>query len=191
MIIEYQLKAFENYDEIRIVTGYKAEQVMAEASLLRKDVRFIKNDNYANTTTLQSMHLGSIDINGKTLFVDGDMILSKQTAVDLYMEYEKNTDFIGVASEITDTPVYAGIENNKVTWFSFEKQANHEWANVAYLDSEKIQYNQTHLFTQLEKFLPMKAFAIERLEIDTPNDLLSAEKYITENFKKFDFWSAT
>lgn len=189
-ILEYQFKAFEDFDTIRMVVGYRADHVMEEAVALRRDVVFVKNDDYKNTTTLQSMHLGARGINGKALFVDGDMVFTRATAAATLAECELGDNFIGVASEISNTPVYAGIDGGMVTWFSFERQGDREWGNMAYIDCSKLEYNKTHFFVQLEKFLPIKAFEIDRLEVDTPDDLAIAKKIIGDNPEKFDFWGS-
>ncbi len=187
-ILEYQLKAFEKFDEIRLVVGYKSNQVAEFAATLRSDLIFIENKDYENTTTLQSMYLAAVGINGKALFVDGDMVLSKKTSAMAECACLNGDDFIAVASELSDTPVYAGVKNNAVTWFSFDEKAKYEWANMAYIDCAKLEYNQTHFFVQLQKFLPMTALEIERMEVDTPNDLKSAEQAIMANPEKYDFW---
>ena len=56
-IFEYQLKAFEWADEIRMVVGYMAEEVIHRVSSINSDVIFVKNQDYLKTTTLQSNFL--------------------------------------------------------------------------------------------------------------------------------------
>ncbi len=186
-ILEHQFKAFENFDEIRMVVGYKAERVMEAAAALRRDVIFVRNDDYEDTTTLQSMHMGAAGVAGKALFVDGDMVFGRMTAEATMAECAKGDEFIGVASEISDTPVYAGLENGKATWFSYERKSEYEWANMAFIDCAKLEYRKTHFFVQLQKFLPINAFHIDRLEIDTQNDLDIARKTIREHPENFFF----
>jgi len=184
-IFLYQLKTFEKFDEVRMVVGYNAEEVIAAVSAVRSDVVFIRNNDFDSTTTLQSMYLGAQGITGRALFIDGDMILSRKTAEEIFSACERGHEFIGVASHISEEPVYAGVENNAVAWFSYEKKAEFEWANLAYIDCSKLEYNKTHFFVQLEKYLPIKAIEIERIEVDTPADLESTESAVRNNPGKF------
>lgn len=187
-IFEYLLKAFSWADEIRMVVGYKAEDVIKAVSSVNSDVKFIKNEDYANTTTLQSNYLGAQGLDGKAMFVDGDMILSKQTAEQLCREYENGEEFVGVAVDISEDPVYAGVNQGKLEWFSYEKKADFEWANVALLCADKLEYLPTNFFTQIEKMLPLKAFEVERLEVDTKEDLVHAEDEINKKNNRYNYW---
>ena len=187
-IFEYLLKAFEWADEIRMVVGYKAEEVIKKVSSVNPKVVFIRNDQYAETTTLQSNFLGVEGLQQKVLFIDGDMIISRQTAECLRLEYEKDIEFVGVARDISEEPVYAKVENGEVIWFDYNRQADGEWANVALLHSNRLEYNKTHFFVQIEKILPLKAVDIERLEVDTVADYEYAKKMTIEASQKFGYW---
>lgn len=86
--------------------------------------------------------------------------------------------FIGVSREMSEIPVYAGVENGQVQWFSFDRFAEYEWANIAMIDPRELEYNPTHFYIQLEKILPIRAVSVKRLEIDTPEDLQYAERMV-------------
>lgn len=187
-IFEYQLKAFSWADEIRMVVGHMAEEVIRRVSSVNPNVVFIKNLDYSNTTTLQSNFLGARGVEGKAMFIDGDMVISRGTAEALYQAYEAGEDFIGVAGEISGEPVYAGVENGRVQWFSYDRPASYEWANVALLDIDRLTYQKTHFYVQLEKYLPTKALVVNRLEVDTPEDLRHAERRIAVCREDYDFW---
>ena len=79
-IFEYQLKAFSWADEIRMVVGYMAEEVIRQVSAISPDVVFIKNLDYLNTTTLQSNFLGAKGLKENVLFIDGDILVDRMTA---------------------------------------------------------------------------------------------------------------
>lgn len=187
-IFEYQLGAFSWADEIRMVIGHMAEEVIRRVSSVNPNVVFIENTDYSNTTTLQSNFLGAQGVEGKAMFIDGDMVISRGTAGALCQAYEAGEDFIGVARELSGEPVYAGVENGQVQWFSYDRPSPYEWANVALLDVGKLAYQKTHFYVQLEKFLPTKALVIDRLEVDTPEDLQHAERVLAAHWKDYDFW---
>lgn len=188
-IFEYQLKAFAWADEIRMVVGYKAEEVMRKVQKINPHIKFIVNNNYESTNTLQSNYLGIDGVKEKVMFIDGDMIISRKTAQDLKEAYEKGEEFAGVAADISEEPVYADVKEEAVQWFDFEKKAMYEWANVALLNPEKVEYLPTYFFVQIGKFLPIKAVEVERLEIDTAEDYAHAETVIKAMPEKYDFWN--
>ncbi len=178
-IFEYQLEVLKDIPEIRMIVGFEEDQVIKSVSKIRKDVVFVRNPNFQSTTTLQSFYLGCRGLQGKVLFLDGDMIISAES-INQLLSMKDDSEFIGVASDISDDPVYAQVENNKLVGFSFTEESPYEWANMAYIDCQKLEYNNTHFFVQLEKFLPQKIFNIKRLEVDTFEDLEHANKVITK-----------
>ena len=137
-LFEYALEAFKWADEIRMVVGYKKEEVMARVSKVNPSVKFIVNDEYEQTNTLQSNYMGVKGVEDKVLFIDGDMIISKETSERLLEMYNIGEEFVGVATDISQEPVYAMVDENRVIWFDFNKKAEHEWANVALLSTEKL-----------------------------------------------------
>lgn len=185
-IFEYLLKAFYWADEIRMVVGYKADEVRKKVSAVNSKVKFILNEEYASTTTLQSNYLGGLDVGEKALFIDGDMIISRATSEMLNKMYEIGEEFVGVATDISEQPVYTGVENGKVVWFSYDRKSDYEWANVALIDTRRLEYLHTHFYVQIEKLIPLKSVEIERLEIDTPSDYEYATKMV--NNQKYTFW---
>lgn len=187
-IFEYQLRAFSWADEIRMVVGYRSEEVIARVSAVDSRVVFVENRDYAGTTTLQSNFLGARGKEGKALFIDGDMVISRKTSEALHQAYERGKDFIGVARELSEEPVYVGLEAGQVQWFSYDRPSPYEWANVALLDVKRLTYQKTHFYVQLEKYMPTKALVVDRLEIDTPEDLRFVERRIADCRDDYDFW---
>lgn len=177
-VYEYQLKLFRNADEIRMVVGFEDERVIKEVTRSRRDVIFVRNPAFETTSTLQSMFLGCRGVKGKCLFIDGDMIVSEQSFCNIEKQCEQDTEFIGVTTDISEDPVYAAVRDGWVDGFCRQGRSQYEWANIAYVDSSRLQYLNTHFYVQLQKYLPLKAVEVERLEIDTPHDLEHAEKIL-------------
>lgn len=187
-VFEYQLRAFSWADEIRMVVGYRSEEVIARVSAVESRVAFVQNRNYADTTTLQSNFLGARGVEGKALFIDGDMVISRKTSEALRQAYERDEDFVGVARELSEEPVYVDLEDSQVQWFSYDRPSSYEWANVALLDVKRLTYQKTHFYVLLEKYLPTEALVVDRLEIDTPEDLQFAERRIAACPDDYNFW---
>ncbi len=187
-IFEYQLKAFQWADEIRMVVGYHADEVIRRVSTVEPKVIFIHNENYSTTNLRQSYYLGAKSVDGKALFLDGDTIMGKTASSLIRSACEEYDDFIAVVRTMSENPIYAGVNKGKVQWFSYEKKSEYELANAAFMDSKKLEYLNTLFYVQLEKALPTKAILIESLEIDTPEDLRHAEQKISACVSDYDFW---
>lgn len=180
-IFEYQLALFREVEEVRIVVGFQDEDVIRAVTKIRQDIVFVRNPAFQTTSSLQSMFLGCRGLKGNCLFVDGDMIISRSSFCAIENQCAQERQFAGVASDISDDPVFALVENGLVTGFSTEGKHSHEWANLAYLDASYLENRNTPFYEQLQKRLPMKALQIERLEIDTPEDLQYAENFLSCN----------
>lgn len=187
-IFEYLLKAFEWADEIRMVVGYKAELVKEKVQAINLSVKFIENREYETTNTLQSNYLGMKGTKDLVLFIDGDMIISKKTSKYLLDKYNENEECIGVTKDISEQPVFAEVQECKVQGFDYEKRTEFEWANIALLNPNKLEYLPTYFFTQIQKFLPIDSLEVERLEVDTRSDLEYTERQISEHPEKYDYW---
>src|SRR4051794_22866914 len=56
-LLERQLELVADVPEVRIVIGYKEEEVVEHVRRIRDDVIFVRNPEYARTSLLQSQHL--------------------------------------------------------------------------------------------------------------------------------------
>lgn len=187
-IFEYQLRAFSWADEIRMVVGYHGDEVVKRVSILAPQVKFIHNREYSTTNLRQSYYLGAQGVEGKVLFLDGDTIMGKTAAGTIYKALEDGEDFIAVVRSMSENPIYAGVEQGLVQWFSYERPSDYELANAAFMDAGKLESLNTLFYVQLEQHLPTKAVPIESLEIDTPEDLRHAEQRISDCRDDYDFW---
>lgn len=187
-VFEYQLRAFSWADEVRMVVGYHGDEVVKRVSAFAPQVKFIHNHEYAATNLRQSYYLGAQGVEGKALFLDGDTIMGKTAAGVIRRSMEHGEDFITVVKTVSENPIYAGVEQGMVRWFSYERVSDYELANAAFMDSRKLEYLNTLFYVQLEQHLPTKAVPIESLEIDTPEDLRHAERRIAADSNDYDFW---
>lgn len=179
MICEYQLELLKNVKNVFMVVGFCEDEVMEAVRKIRKDVIFVRNPDYRHTKTLESYYLASKLIKGSALYMDGDMIISA-TDFDRFMaSCEQNQLCVGISKRISDDPVYAFVNDNKqVIKFSYDGKSDYEWSNLLYIDSEKLDSGKENVFEYISKFLPIKYEVVDRLEIDTPEDLKLAESLI-------------
>jgi len=187
-IFEYQLKAVEWADEIRMVVGYHADEVIQKVSTINSNIVFIHNRDYATTQLRQSYFLGAQGVEGKALFLDGDTIIGQTASNLLFRAYENGEDYIAVTQTQTKNPIYADVQAGRVQGFSYNKTSEYELANVAFLSTDKLKYENTLFYVQLEEYLPTKALQIEGLEVDTQEDLQHAENKIKSSLLEYDFW---
>jgi choline kinase len=187
-IFEYQLKAFEWADDIRIVVGYQAETVVRKISAVAPNVKFIHNKMFSTTNLRQSYFLGAQGVTEKAIFLDGDTIIGRTASNTLFTACELQEDFIAVTRSKTADPIYTGILKGNVQWFSYTTPSEYELANAAFLAPEKLEYENTLFYKQLEKYLPTKAVLVDTLEIDTPKDLAYAEHQVAACPSEYDFW---
>ncbi len=183
-IIEYQLKLVEDITDVRIVVGYLEDEVIKVAKSIRSDIVFVSNPLFRETTTLQSFHLGLKDLNEPCIIMDGDIIFEEKDFHNFLSYCQDGIDTIGVSMRITENPVYVDIEKNggllKARNFQTSPQTHYEWANIACVNPAVVTYEKTYVYQQLAKSLPLRAFNIDRLEVDTMNDLAIAESILTQ-----------
>jgi choline kinase len=171
-LIYYLLKVLEDVKNIRIVVGFKEEDVIACVKAIRSDVVFIRNKNYMSTTNSYSLFLGSRDLPGPFVNIDGDMYLTQQNFDLFCSKINENEDLIAVTKSYTEDAVFVKLnDNQQVIEFSREKISDLEWTGIAYFSNVKISENGKYVYQEIEQFLPIQAAEIECFEIDTPRDL--------------------
>lgn len=74
-IIEYQLALLRDIPDVRIVVGYHADDVVRFVRRLRPDAKFIVNERFDVTSTLQSYYMGCSDIHDFFSFWTGILFL--------------------------------------------------------------------------------------------------------------------
>ena len=181
-LLEYQLALLEKVENVFLVVGFMEEDVMNFAREVRHDIIFVRNANFQHTKTLGSFHLAARIIAGSAIFMDGDMIIEPNSFAEFLSEAAKadKDDFIiAVSKRISDDPVYCDVDEDfKIRGFSFEKKSSYEWANVVYMPARAMANGNSHTFEHLKNFLPATAKIIDRIEIDTPEDLRNAEEFL-------------
>lgn len=179
-LIEIQLEELKNVSDIRVVVGFKKEMVIDKLKKLNFQGKIIENENYLNTGTAGSFCCAIDDtVEDYVIALDGDLIVSPE---DMQNILETDEEIICGEKVNTEGPVLVTInENNEVIKFSRE-EGQYEWAGLAQIRKENINYGDKHVYQLLESNLPIKFQLIRAKEIDTPNDLDQAKEWIKENF---------
>lgn len=171
-LIYYILKVLKDVPNVRIVVGFKEEEVMAYVRKIRKDVVFVRNPDYRTTSNAYSLYLGSHDLSEPFINIDGDNYLDEYNFRKFEESIVGGEELIGVTESFTEDAVYTKLdENGMIVEFSREKIDNYEWTGVAYFANVKISKQGKYVYQELEPRLPIRASIIECYEIDTPQDL--------------------
>ena len=171
-LIYYLLEALADVPNVRVVVGFKEEEVIRTVKAIRKDVVFVRNPNYMSTSNSHSLYLGSHDLTEPFLNIDGDMYITKENLELFDSNIVEGENLIGVTPSYTEDAVFARLnDRSEVVEFSREKISDLEWTGIAYFATVKISTSGGYIFQELEAKLPIRACSIECYEIDTPKDL--------------------
>ena len=109
-LIERQLEILKDYDDIRVVVGYQAKQVIDAVNAIRKDVLFVFNHDYRNTGTGASFTLGAKYGREYVVALDGDLLVHPD---DLIAGIEYDGSCVGGTTPSTD-----GLVSPRCVWIN-------------------------------------------------------------------------
>ncbi len=177
-LIRRNLELLKDVKDVRIVVGYKAEEVIKEVLSYRKDVVFVFNRDYENTGTGASVSLAAKYANEYVITIDGDLLVHPN---DIQKILEYKTEFAAGTDAGTDNPVLMSIKKNKVVDFSRD-YGQYEWTGVCQFKSKTTDPVTGHTYTILLPKMPLDWIYIRTKEIDTPNDFIHAERWLKNNY---------
>lgn len=170
----------EHVETIVVVTGYRENLITEYCQNNFRKVIVARNPNFASTNTAQSLALGARFITGKTIFLDGDLLLEKQS-LDQFFATARSADIVlGVVHSKTEQPVYAECTVDTsgelmIQRFSRDTPTPYEWANLFVGPHHVMDGARRYVFEHLAEMRPLKAALVEVEEIDTPSDMARAE----------------
>lgn len=174
-LIRRQLELFDVIDDIRIVVGFQASEVVEEVRKYRPDAIFVFNHDYFNTKTGTSYYLGARDGNDYALEMDGDLLVHPEDMKKLLL---LEGEWIAYADKTSEDAVYVKLnENGEVTAFSREN-GDYEWTGPCCLQKRNVNYTSTNVYNQLEAYLPLRGVKIRAMDIDTYNDFKRALEFV-------------
>lgn len=182
-IINYQLNLLKDFQNIRIVIGFKEEEVIEHVNKIRRDIIFVRNDQYLTTTNITSLILAVRYLNKPFILLDGDIIINKQDFCRFIEECRNSKEsIVGVTKHRSQEAVFVNIENGYIHAFSTDIKSNYEWCGIAYIHDFQINLDLLgYIYKLFEDMIPIKAFELDVYEIDTPIDYALATKMITDS----------
>jgi choline kinase len=171
-------------ETIVVVAGYREDLIIEYCQNHYRNVTVARNPDYATTNTAQSLSLGSQFISGKTIYLDGDLLIEKNS-FSRFLKLAHNVDLlVGITEAKTENPVFVECtpesqgEYLTVKGFNREHKGHYEWANL-FVGSDKIMDGTLgYVYQRITEKLPAKGALIEVEEIDTPRDMMRAEAKI-------------
>jgi len=178
-LIIWQLEMLEEVEDIRIVVGFQAEDVIKTVLPYRRDVLFVFNHNYLSTRTAASLSLGSRHTKNMVVSLDGDLLIHPE---DFKKFLSLDCECIGYGIPSTEEPVYVEIfKGEDGEWaksFTREAGGRYEWTGLVQLWPDNIVNTTGHVYQILEPQLPIRAMQIRSQEVDTNADYIKALEWV-------------
>ena len=176
-LISWQLELFKDVEDLRIVIGFQANDIIEEVRKYRNDVTFVFNHRYFETKTGASFFLGARHANEFILEWDGDLLVHPD---DVKMILETEGEFLCYSDKTSDDAVFVKVdEQGNVLMFSRE-YGDYEWTGPACMCKKNLAYNSQNVFNMFEPLLPMKGIKVRAYDIDTYDDYQRVSKIVKD-----------
>lgn len=174
-LISWQLELFKDVEDLRIVVGFQANDIIEEVRKYRDDVTFIFNHRYFETKTGASFFLGARHANEYILEWDGDLLVHPD---DVKKILATEGEFICYSERSSDDAVFVKVdEQGNVLNFSRE-YGDYEWTGPACMRKKNLAYSSQNVFNMFEPLLPMKGIKVRAYDIDTYEDYERVSKIV-------------
>lgn len=178
-LISWQLKLFKDVEDLRIVIGFQAGEIIEEVLKYRQNVVFCYNHRYFETKTGASFFLGARHANNEILEWDGDLLVHPD---DVKMLLKTKGEYICYGDKTSEETVYVRT-NDKGEVLSFSRESgDYEWTGPACMAKRNLTYNSNNVFNMFEPLCPMRGIKVRAYDIDTYNDYIRVSE-ITKDWK--------
>lgn len=176
-LISWQLELFKDVEDLRIVIGFQANDIIEEVRKYRDDVTFVFNHRYFETKTGASFFLGARHANEYILEWDGDLLVHPD---DVKMILQTEGEFLCYSDKTSDDAVFVKVdEQGNVLKFSRE-YGDYEWTGPACMCKKNLAYSSQNVFNMFEPLLPMKGIRVRAYDIDTYDDYQRVSKIVKD-----------
>lgn len=188
-LIEIQLNLLSEVEDIRIVVGFQAFELIEEANRFRNDLIYVFNHEYFTTRTWKSLALGAVFANDFVIGWDGDLLVHPD---DISRCLDISGEWLGVSREFSEDGVFVDVDRSmKVVGFG-RISGDLEWTGPYCLKRNRIHDGQGDVYSLIQLYLPMEARELRALDVDTYHDFRRAEKFVdswpVSNFKASRFY---
>lgn len=183
-LIIRQLECLDKFDDIRVVVGYQAQEVINVVCSYRKDVTFVFNHRYKETKTAASFCLGKKHANEMVISLDGDILFEPCDFEKLVLEDDEEA--IGVCLPYTTEPVYVKVEDHINGEFAVDfsrEEGKYEWTGLLKIKSNRVEMGNNHVYKLITPNLPLKTVFVNLKEIDNMEEYKNALKWYKNGYR--------
>jgi choline kinase len=183
-LITWHLKMLRDVDDVMVVVGHQAADVIDVVTAQRRDVAFAFNHHYKTTGTAASLALGCRGARGDVISLDGDLLVHPEDFAGFMAARDA---CLGVAPPTTTDAVFTQVQERDgvraATGFD-RTGPGLEWTGLLRVPGEVVQDAHAehrtagHVFEMLTPHLPIQARDVRAREIDTPDDYDRAVSWI-------------
>jgi hypothetical protein len=170
---------------LHLVVGYREELVIDFCARHFPQVVIARNTEYRSTNTAESYGIGARNLTGKTLFLDGDLIIAPDSMDRFLAKAALNDILLGLTHPASENAVFAqGSQDASgplVHGFSRDVASDYEWANIVAGPAQLMDEAQGYVFEQLTPSLPLPGEMLDLAEVDTAADLAAAEQFVSRH----------
>lgn len=166
-LISWQLELLKDIEDIRIVIGFQAMEIIEEVRKYRDDAIFCYNHRYFETKTGASYYLGARHANEYTIEWDGDLLVHPD---DIHKLLTADGEFLGYAEKSSDEAVWVQTDEEGMVLAFSRERGDFEWTGPACLSKKNLIYSSQNVYNMFEPYLPMKGIKVRAYDIDTYND---------------------
>lgn len=184
-LLHYHLERLKGVKNVWVVVGFQEDDVIQEARRIRPDCILVRNSEYMNTNTLQSIWRVARHLKERFLIIDADTVIQNES-FELFMKaaHESN-HLIGVSDYTTSDGVRACLnDKGEVEVFTRETSCAQEWTGIAVITPEMVKDEPIFVYEALTAFLPITAFNINAFDVDTIQDLDMAKNIMIQGWRK-------
>jgi choline kinase len=169
---------------IHLVIGYREEMVIKYCATYHRDVVLVRNPHFLTTNTAHSLSMGAQHLSGKTLYLDGDLLIAPESLGKFLSAARKREILVGVTDAKSENAVFVhGGKNGdsvSISGFSRNNKSKLEWANVLVAPNNLLRGAQGYVFERLTEHLPLDGHMLTLAEVDTFDDLSAARYFATQ-----------
>ncbi|KFL35895.1 HAD-IB family phosphatase [Arenimonas donghaensis] len=178
--VQWQMQGFSGIEDVRVVVGFQAKDVILAVTAVRPDAVFVFNHDYFSTGTGCSLYLGARHANEYVIAWDGDLMVHHE---DLAACLDHDGEYLGVSEAVTEDAVFAHLDptGHSIVGFSREDPGAYEWSGPARLRRDDVADVRGSVFEGLLHRLPLPALKVRAFDIDTVADY----HYAKENFRSY------
>lgn len=177
-LIIHQLEQLKEYDDIRIVVGFQAENVIEVVKKYRKDIMFVFNYDYESTGPAASLFKGLTGARRYIITIDGDLLVNPDD-FKVFLDYQG--ECLASSTITSDEPVLLTVKDEQAIAFS-EENSNLEWPGLAKIEKSRLKKENGYIFEMIRPLLPVNVINMRAREIDTPEDYERTIEWVKKGY---------